>query len=239
MDQPKRTRKEIRGAVIGMVLGDGSLYRNRLRDGRPCGRYKLSISHSLRQREYLAHKTGIVQPLFDYELPIVAELHTAEKGGKTYPCFRMATRVHPRFSFVAKRIFVDGEKRITQWALDNITLEGLALWWMDDGCLHRSKRDGGGALIWGAYDFPKEDLELFQRWLHEKFGVAFSLLQHSKGGWYLRRGLSACIPLLEAMSPFSAPGMGYKFEYHSAFKRCGPYHLSTELLTASSPAQGG
>jgi hypothetical protein len=135
MSQLKMTRKNVRGAIIGMVLGDGSLYQNPYRDGSKRGNYKLSIAHSIKQSDYLSHKREIINTMFDYELPIKTCTHTAIKdSSKKYPVVRLQTRVHPRLTFIAKRMYdSERKKRISDWVLNNISLEGLAYWWMDDG----------------------------------------------------------------------------------------------------------
>lgn len=224
----ERTRREIRGAIIGMVLGDGSLYRNQLRNGQPTGHYKLSISHSRKQEQYLRHKAAIVQPIFGYALPITAGWVTAKHGGQRYPVVRMQTRTHPRLTFIADRMLVEGRKRITAWALDNLTDEGVACWWMDDGCLWMDRRPnhGGGRLILATHGFPKEDVDLAAAWFAKKYGVDFKVYQHKKsGGWFLQRGLSSGMDMLAKLSSHCAPGMEYKF-VHPEMKR-GPYSLAS------------
>jgi hypothetical protein len=239
MIQPKKTRRGLRGAIIGMALGDGSLYRNLLRNGQPCGHYKLSIAHSLRQKEYLLHKRSVVSDMFDYNISITETTHSAGNG-KRYPVCRFQTRVHPRLTFIANRLIVDGKKRITAWALENITDEGLAYWWMDDGCLYLDKRQdhGGGSIIWGTYGYPREDIERLAAFLRERFNVDLRLAQHVKGGWYLKRGISEGRKLLDVLRNYAVPNMAYKFQYTHTLSR-GPYVLSQCDATAPAPANIG
>lgn len=224
MPHPKRI--DIRGAIIGMALGDGSLYRNKYRNGQYGGNYKLDIAHSHRQVEYLKWKLDIVQNLFEYEIPI-----TEKKVLDKYRAFKFCTRVHPRLSFIAKNILVDGKRRITDWALDNITDEGFAIWYMDDGHFRNRKRNSEVHL--GTYAFPKGDVEKLRDWIAERYGAEFRLSRNCKydgdRGWYLWRGISEGHKLLEALKPYTAPGMEYKFAY--SFKR-GPYNLRTNTAPA-------
>lgn len=235
MNQPKRTRKETRGAIIGMVLGDGSLYQNTFRDGSKKGNFKLSIAHSIRQHDYLKHKKEIVSDLFHYDIPINITTHSAGNG-KKYPVVRLQTRVNSRLTFIAKRMYHDRKKRITPWVLENITTEGLALWWMDDGCLHINKRPRtGGFLVWGTYGFPKEDVELFQNWLKDKYNICLRMTQHKKsGGWYLRRGLSEALKLTELIRNYAVPSMAYKLADIGMFTM-KPYSLSKDLKCSARP----
>lgn len=231
MNKPKRTRKEVRGAIIGMVMGDASLYRNLLRNKQPCGHYKLDIAHCIRQEHYLRHKLEIVSDIFDYDIPVTHRNNTAKKFGKTYPVVKFCTRVHPRLSFIAKRCYIDGKKRITPWVLDNLTLEGMALWYMDDGHL-RVRKPYGGEVMLGTYGFPRTDVELLQKYIMDKFDVALRLGRNAKMnrkdpeyGWYLGRGISEGRHLLDQLSDFQTPDMAYKFDYSKCFSSRCPYNV--------------
>lgn len=240
MSQLKMTRKDVRGAIIGMVLGDGSLYQNPYRDGSKRGNYKLSIAHSIQQSDYLSHKREIINTMFDYELPIKTCTHTAIKdSSKKYPIVRLQTRVHPRLTFIAKRMYdSERKKRISDWVLDNISLEGLAYWWMDDGCLALDKRPnhGGGDIVWGLYGFPKEDVEKLQKWLIDKFDISLRLYVHKKsGGAYLGRGISEGCKLLNLIDGYKVSCMEYKFNYQQSFVGT-PYFLSKKTVIAHTPS---
>jgi len=236
--QPKRTRKEWRGAIIGMVLGDSSLIQPKHRDGIRRGNYLLDMSHSRRQKEYLEFKRDILNEIFEYHIPVRDITVTIKKIGKSYPASRVFTRVHSRFKMIAKNIYINGKKRITPWALDNITDEGLAIWWMDDGCMHYDPRPdhGGGFCVWGTYGFQKEEVQLFQDWLKNTYGISLRLsLNKKSGGWYLRRGMSEAVKLNDICRQYAHPSMLYKFSDTSkAFKR-GPYNLSNSVRPLSNP----
>ena len=199
-----------------MVLGDGYLGRNTFRDGVQRGNWKLDIAHSEKQLPYLEHKKEIANDLFCYELPIRKRVMSA--NGKQYPVVRMQTRTHSRLSFIGKRIYINGTKRISDWALDNITDQGFAIWYMDDGCLAIRKRKDGytrTSIILGTYGFPKDDVEKLRNWLSEK-GYDFGMHQHKSGGWYLERALSKLPGFIEWLAPHVAPSMEYKFGISTA-----------------------
>lgn len=227
MGQPNiKTRKEWRGAVIGMAMGDGSLYQNPYRDGSYRGNYKLDIIHCPKQLPYLEHKRSIVNGIFDYEIPIVKKIRHGKNRNK-HLYYRIQTRTHPRLTFIAKRMYQDRIKRINQWVLDNITLEGLAYWYMDDGCLFFYKRpSGGGGIHWALNCFPFEDVQLFRDWLSDKYNIHMNINKHQKVGWSLRKGLSEGYKLCDLLRPYCAPSMEYKFNLDlNTFKK-HPYNTS-------------
>ncbi len=216
-------RRDWRGAIIGMVMGDGSLYQNTYRDGYRDGNYKLDIGHSEKQIGYLEYKRQIVNQIFDYTIPITKKIVILKANNKKYVVFKFATRVHSRLSFIGKNIYINKKKRITDWVLNNITDEGLAYWWMDDGCLHWDKREnhGGGQIIWALQGFPKEDVEKLRLFLIDRFNCSLNLLQHCKSGYYLKRGISEGQKMLIKLKPYSIACMDYKFDLHNHIR---PYY---------------
>lgn len=228
MGHPKR--KDWRGAIIGMAMGDGSLYK-----GNANINYVFDIGHCEKQIGYLAWKKQIANEIFDYEIPITEKLVTAGSSDKKYKVFKFTTRTHSRLSFIAKKLYIDKKKRITDWALNNITDEGLAYWWMDDGCLHWDKRSnrGGGQLIWALQCFPLEDVEKFRLFLINRFDCTFNLLKHCKGGYYLKRGVSEGKKMLIKLKPYSVACMDYKFDLRNHVRPY--YNLKSNCYSADHP----
>lgn len=223
-------RRDWRGAIIGMTMGDGSLWK-----GNANINYIFGIGHCEKQIGYLAWKKQIVNEIFEYEIPITKKIITLKSNNKKYVSFRFTTRTHSRLSFVAKNIYIGKQKRITDWVLNNITDEGLAYWWMDDGCLHWDKRSihGGGQIIWALQGFPKEDVEKFRLFLIERFDCHLNLLQHCKGGYYLKRGISEGSKLLIPLKQYSIACMDYKFDLRNHIRPY--YNLKSICYSADHP----
>ncbi len=233
MSHQKRT--DWRGAVIGMAMGDGHLFQGTFRNGERGGNYMLEISHCAKQLEYLERKRDIVNEIFEYDIPIRRVKVFDKTHNKAYNKCRIVTRVHPRLTFIGRRVYKDRRKQITQWVLDNLTTEGLAYWWMDDGCIHLDKRDGhgGGQLIWATYGFDVDQVKLLKEWIADKYGASFNLLFHKNGGPYLKRGISGCTNLIDAMRPYSVPCMNYKFDIGSW--RRPFYDLKPQVTAPATP----
>lgn len=193
-------------------MGDASLYRNRFRDGTYQGNYLLDIAHCQRQLEYLEHKRKIANQIFDYEIPVRSKTIQNKKTGKTYFAYKFATRVHSRLTFIARKIYINGTKKITPWVLNNITEEGLAYWWMDDGSLTtRNAKRAKGAITWGTYGFGKDEVDMFNAWLSKHYDTTLSVKKHSKSGWFLYGKVQENMKLVNAMAKYSIPCMEYKF----------------------------
>lgn len=226
-DSSKLTRQERKSAIVGMVLGDASLCRNRFRDGSYQGNAKISISHSTKQREYLEYKKDILQPMFGYELKITNHMNGAGNG-KRYPVCRLCSRVNTQLTNLYRMLYdpETGKKRVNMDTLNMLDDRAMAIWYMDDGCLSLPK-DRGKIVILCTNSFTLEENELIRDWLYDRYSVWFNINEHKKSGTYnLRRGISDSHKLLDAISPFVVPVLKYKVEYPPPKYKNGWYNLS-------------
>lgn len=140
-----------RGALIGMVLGDGCLfYRERLgKDKDGIGKYKyvdcsIRIAHSLKQEEYCRHKRDRIHSIFGGKMnEFTRNTHTLSNG-KQYQTIGFQ-KTHKYLRLLHRWMYsAEGKKYITRDVLEKLTLEGIAYWYMDDGSLTvlRNKRTG-------------------------------------------------------------------------------------------------
>lgn len=226
------TRKERRSAIIGMVLGDGSLSRNRFRDGSYAGNALLRIAHSVKQRSYLEWKRDIVQPMFGYPLELRDKYSIAR--GKRYPVSWLVTRVNPQLTRLYRLMYdpVTGRKHVTPSILKMLDDRAVAIWYMDDGCL--SKTVGRGATVCLATNgFTFDENELIRDWLYNRYGVSFNINMHRKSGTYnLRRGISDARKMIDAIAPYIIESMQYKVNYPQPKRSGGWYNLP---ITVPSP----
>jgi hypothetical protein len=217
MNHPKRTRRELQGSVLGMIMGDGSLFRNYNSMKQPTGHYKLSISHSSKQTDYLKYKMNIVQDMFSYPLECRNRI-VKSSNNKTYPVVRFDTRISSRLSFLQRLTYLNGKKRILPEMLNRLTIEGLAYWFLDDGCLYSRIRGSTEGLeqtvIFCLASFPEEDVLLFRDWLIWKYDIHFNIAKISGNrGLELRRGISEGHKLLNLVEQYTCPSMEYKVRY--------------------------
>lgn len=208
-DLSKLTRKERRSALMGMVLGDASLYRQT----KGYDTTVLKITHSVKQRAYLEWKRDIIQPMFEYPLSIV-EAYNQAGNGKSYPVAKVLTRSNPQLKRLRKIMYdANGVKRITPQILDALDDRAVAIWYCDDGCL--SKTVGRGAtLVFSTDCFSKAEHELIREWFADVYGVYFNIYCYKKtGNYHLRRGISDAYKLLDRITPYVIPSLHYKVDY--------------------------
>jgi hypothetical protein len=118
---------EIRGAVIGMVYGDG--YVN-----TTGGKHELVVTHSLTQADYCEHKAARLRKYFGRDFKLCK--YKNGPGGK-YWCLKFACS-HPYMTQVRSWTYPGGKKYFLKRTLEMLTPEGLAFWYMDDGSCHRN-----------------------------------------------------------------------------------------------------
>ncbi|MEM7827801.1 MAG: hypothetical protein QW561_00520, partial [Candidatus Aenigmatarchaeota archaeon] len=116
------SRKEFKGAVIGTLLGDSCL------SSPSEGNCRLTFAHV--DQEYSLFKAGLFKWLTN------VTLYTDKEG-----LLRVYTARHPFYTKLSRWIYYDGRKTVTAHAMKSLTPLGLALWYMDDGDMHKDKMD--------------------------------------------------------------------------------------------------
>lgn len=160
-------RLEFKGAVIGMILGDGCIPT--LREGRKT--QHLQLAHRLADKEYAEYKTSLLGYL--NETKMINSSNTVK--GITYPCVVVRTLSHPFYNKLSDHMYYDGRKTVTEHVMKCLTPLGLALWYMDDGTL-------AGEMGWRnpficSHNFNRAENELMCRMVHKKFGITFRTIK--------------------------------------------------------------
>ena len=123
---------EIRGAVIGMVYGDG--YVNTT--GR---KRELVITHSLAQADYCEHKAARLRKYFNRNFNLCK--YRCGPGNR-YRCLKF-TCSHPYMAQIKHWVYPSGKKYFSRRVLEMLTPEGIAFWYMDDGHARRNVNSKG------------------------------------------------------------------------------------------------
>ena len=189
---------EFDGAVLGMLLGDGSITKHK--ENRNS---YFSICHCQEHVEYMLYKKEILNYLTTARF---YENQPNGKGGKYLRC-RLDTKSHPYYTKMRDRIYISGRKSITKKTMEAITPLGMALWYQDDGSL--SKHEKFDQPILCTHGFSREENEIMSESLLEKFGLQWNLRKDKK--YY-------CLTLIRKerekffnlVSPFTVNCMKYK-----------------------------
>lgn len=116
-----------------MCIGDGYVNKEGL----------LSIQHGEKQVEYCEFKARLLRSLtgkkckvrrIEYTNKVIKGVKIKDSVGAGFTCR------HKYFRVLRNWLYKCGEKRITKKILSYLTLEALAIWYMDDGSLYIDKR---------------------------------------------------------------------------------------------------
>lgn len=196
-------RSKLKGLLAGMVLGDSTIALPK--QGKNA---YMRIQHGLKAFEYLEHKAKMLRELTDVTVGTVS--------GK-YPGVYVRTKTHPLYTRLRKLAYPNGKKKVVKTWLNWLNAEGLAIWYMDDGCLIKSysRNKSGRRRIYrrevflNTCSFSLEENELLVEFIRERFGVNFRI--RSYGGYNrLQIGAIEANKFLEIVAPYIVPSMEYK-----------------------------
>lgn len=191
------------GLIYGTLLGDGAItYPN------PHSRFpRLAWTHGQPQQDWLEYKASRLS-LLQPKLWV-----SANQGyGESSVCCR--TACHPDLRAVFKCIRPDnGPKIVSRQWLSQISEEGMAWWYMDDGSLSLSPQ-GSPQIQFHTEGFSVEENQLIADWLTTLDYPAKAKSYTRAAGQqyaYVSMGANASRAWLAALRQYSIPAMDYKF----------------------------
>lgn len=116
--------KEKKSLLIAMLLGDGTISSN----------YVFKLSHSESQREFLEWK---VKLLTDYGFKVNGIKEYISKCGynKGKKVLYSQLSINPTIKALRRSVYIP-KKTFTRRLLNWLDSQGLAIWYMDDGCIN-------------------------------------------------------------------------------------------------------
>lgn len=109
--------------LLGSFLGDGHIQHI-----TACNRYRLKIIHCEKQKEYCEWKAS----MFNCKISKIEE-----NGYSKGIAYNFSTKIFDLVNIIPKT-----KTTCPQWILDDLDYKGLAIWWMDDGCLSNYAASG-------------------------------------------------------------------------------------------------
>lgn len=120
----KKLSKEQKSLLIGLLLGDGTISSN----------YVFKLSHSEAQREFLEWKIDLLNK-FGFKNNGVKEYISTCGYNKGNKVLYSQMSINPTIKALRRTAYTP-KKRITRRLLNWLTPLGLAIWYMDDGCIN-------------------------------------------------------------------------------------------------------
>ena len=149
--------------LVGTIIGDGCLFKST--EGSQA---RLSLSHSLAQKEYFYYKYEIMKPIIrtaPYE-----RSWFDKRTKKEYSEVKFQTRVHPMFTKLWESFYNDGKKIIRPHHLKDRGELCMAVKYFDDGWKHGEK-----AYSIAMNDYDLKSVETFREWMKEKFDITTNM----------------------------------------------------------------
>ena len=188
--------------IVGSLLGDGTM-----RIGKGCRNANFKVEHGLKQKELVDWKYQQLESLVFTGPRISYRYHN---GGETYPkSWWFRTIRHPRMTEIYNEFYTGEQYRTGKKIVPNsiskwFTPLALAVWIMDDG--NYSKK----AINISTYSFSRNEVELLQLLLEEKFGVTSNFHMDRDKGYRMTFRIRETAELINIIHPYIIPSMMYK-----------------------------
>jgi recombination protein RecA len=186
--------------LLGTLLGDGGL---ELSVKAKAKNARLKLGHSTKQVDYFNYKVSKLSELFK-ALPKVSDT----KEG--YEVIHIGSISHPLLTELFNKLYVDGRKSITESIINELTAEGLAVLFMDDGYCERKSQLSNIALC----GFTEEECNMFCNVINVKFGLTSRILIKS-GYRYIFIPANSRGRFRDVVRPYIVPSMLYKIGEYS------------------------
>lgn len=172
--------------LLGSFLGDGYV------ETLPSKRYRLSVIHSEKQKEYCEWKAS----MFNCTIKKIDSNGYAQK-----PAYSFCTKV-----IDSQKDFPTKKSTCPQWILDDLDYKALSIWWMDDGYLSKSQCNG-------TLSTCSFDEESHIRIVNKLISMGIDCSYRGDGHGYLsiyisKKGIYA---MLKKIRKYLHPNIKYKF----------------------------
>lgn len=171
----KLTRGELKSAVIGMVIGNGSLYFN----GKNAS---FQMNHCTKQLEYMKWKAKILNQVAK------CKIHRNDKrtSNKIYGSYHLYSLANPLYTGLYKRFYqIPGKRSLDEYLVKKITPLALSIIYMDDGTVSSpsiynivNKQD---SFFLRLCNFDYANLLLLKKSLKIKFDLEWNIVKHNPG----------------------------------------------------------
>uniref|UniRef100_A0A6H1ZN86 Putative homing endonuclease n=1 Tax=viral metagenome TaxID=1070528 RepID=A0A6H1ZN86_9ZZZZ len=206
--------KDIRGVLIGMVFGDAYLGVGLRNNG--CFRSEMRIVHSIAQKDYCEHKAALLRKHLNRHFNV--NIGKNGPGGR-YKAANF-TVSHPYFKQLKRWLYPRGIKTYTRKALDMITPEGIAMWYMDDGHPRtNTNRDGWiKSVSTDIHTMCSEtEASIIKDFFSETYGIEFNIRcdprRPKEKQFFIQANTAASKEFAGLVQPYIIPSMLYKLAH--------------------------
>ena len=192
---------ELRGAIIGMLMGDLCVSRKTEKHNA----YFL-MTHSKEQKKYMEFKSDIL----DMKDVVTMKHRSREtylaKTGKTYEQYQCHSNNNAYATSIYEYCYCSGVKIVNEKILNSITDFGLFLWYLDDGYLNvryykNTSKIKEYRMFLYTMNFTLDEVKLIQKWFVEKYNINPNI-NRKQNGYILYFNASKTRQFMEIIEPF-------------------------------------
>ena len=188
---------EEKSMLIALTIGDGHI--------SPEGR--LTLHHSIKQQEYLEYKANILSKIIGGRPIKIHKNKTTLSNGKTYETVTASKTSKYIIGELRDIMYPEGKKVITREILNQLTAEGIAIWYMDDGNIHPCKDKNGKihSYVLGISTYlTREENQVIIDYFKDKWDLNFRQCE-DRGKYRLAMGTREARKFLELVRPYIEP----------------------------------
>lgn len=200
----KKLSKEQKSLLIGLLLGDGTISSN----------YVFKLSHSEAQREFLEWKIDLLNK-FGFKNNGVKEYISTCGYNKGNKVLYSQMSLNPTIKALRRTVYTP-KKHITRRLLNWLTPIGLAIWYMDDGCINvntSKQRSSIQHTIKIATCVDLDTAQVIIDYFKEVWDVQFRPFKEGKGTYSIASSTeSDCAAFIQITRPYiqQVPSLLYK-----------------------------
>lgn len=177
------TKEEARKALLGTIVSDGSLCKQRTNGNRSKPNADLEVTHTSKNLDYLKFKKDLLAAA---GIESRISEHNKKTPEKTYMLYRLLTERHPWLTEQRDILYDSNRKKLLpQSVLGEFTDLSLLLMYLDDGTLRIKCYEGTSRIrecraTICTDRFTLSEVENFQKYLKEKYNIDSRHYRHSK-----------------------------------------------------------
>ena len=200
----KKLSKEQKSLLVGLLLGDGTISSN----------YVFKLSHSEAQREFLEWKIDLLNK-FGFKNNGVKEYISTCGYYNGNKVLYSQMSLNPTIKALRRTVYTP-KKHITRRLLNWLTPIGLAIWYMDDGCINVNTSKQRSSIQHTIKIATCVDLDTAQvviDYFKEVWDVQFRPFKEGKGTYSTASSTeSDCAAFIQIIRPYiqQVPSLLYK-----------------------------
>jgi hypothetical protein len=195
---------------VAMAIGDGYLDHLNKKENS-----SLVVRHSSHQEEYSKWKYQLDNLFWRYE----PRVYQNSINGKKFSGFKLQSKNSSDLGVLRTQLYPNNKKYISRDILEILDPQGLAIWYMDDGCVDRPLDKNSMGILNTYCNSPDAQEELIiQLYFKEKWNIRCNI-NKGHGRYRIRFPHEEFCKFVEIIKPYIIPSLNYKIDTTIRLKR--------------------